>query len=730
MADQPSRIGSSDGQIDQNATMDTGQNTSTGVSDPFEGKSPEIKGLLEKAMELENEIQAAIATSKATITKQTEIRQPLMEIMKIIVQRQVMIGQLMGRLSSEPKERTPSYAQIVSASVVPPSNIRDRSISKVKKSHNIMVYPKTEGVTSDQTRKRIQSKITPSSINVKVNSVRNIGKGGIIINAPSSDDIDKLLVELQQMEEIKDEFQAFKPKLKDPSIIIYNVTEDLSNEDFLESLKSQNIELSEATLTVRTSFRSRCGKYGHIALKCRDENFREGSGLCLRCGTKGHRERECSLDPKCINYKFHKYAHNYKPLAGFIVSNSKFRSLALLTERTLVVIEVDTGNEIFILCSIYCTPSSNFDEDLASLQSVILNNVHKKIIIFGDFNAKSPIWGNRGSDIRGQKLSDFINNNDLFVINRSDSLPTFSGPQGESWIDLALSLNIHPDSLQNWNITDRLTLSDHFIMELTVVMDPKPNKRKNKKWKLSELNFWRFKELLNIFVNKGFEVGDDIDSLIEHIQQGLVDICFRSRKIRNFKQQNSVWWNQELESMRSLVRALRRRYQKIYETTERVRRQIIFKKHLAIYVSKFALAKENSFRTFLGSIVKVNTFDSFYKLVKKNYNLTGGVQCVMRDTGVLTGSLRESMEVILEHFFSRLETNLNQNQIRFRDNYFGFPEITEVEISRIFASCANDKAPGPDGLTLGIIREFYDLNKNIFINIMNTLMGYGYFPTI
>ncbi|GBN01574.1 hypothetical protein AVEN_244657-1 [Araneus ventricosus] len=216
--------------------------------------------------------------------------------------------------------------------------------------------------------------------------------------------------------------------------------------------------------------------------------------------------------------------------------------------------------------------------------------------------------------------------------SRSDSLPTFNGPQGESWVDLALSLNIHPDRFQNWNITDRLTLSDHFIMELTVVMDPKPNIRKNKKWKLSELNFWRFKELLNIFfVNKGFEVGGDIDS--EQIQQGLVDICFKSRKIRFYKQQNSVWWNQELESVRSLVRALRRRYQKIYEMSERLKRQIIFKKHLAIYVKKIALAKENSFRNFLSSIVKVNTFDSFYKLVKK-YNLTGGVRCVLKDTGV------------------------------------------------------------------------------------------------
>ncbi|GBM76323.1 hypothetical protein AVEN_3635-1 [Araneus ventricosus] len=75
-----------------------------GASDPFEGESPEIKGLLEKAMELENEIQAAIASSKATSAKQTEIRQHLMEIMKIIVQQQVMIGHLMGRLSTESKD--------------------------------------------------------------------------------------------------------------------------------------------------------------------------------------------------------------------------------------------------------------------------------------------------------------------------------------------------------------------------------------------------------------------------------------------------------------------------------------------------------------------------------------------------------------------------------------------------------------------------------------------------
>ncbi|GBN97611.1 hypothetical protein AVEN_214525-1 [Araneus ventricosus] len=37
-------------------------------NDPFEGEIPEIQGLLEKAMELEMEIQSAISSSKATST--------------------------------------------------------------------------------------------------------------------------------------------------------------------------------------------------------------------------------------------------------------------------------------------------------------------------------------------------------------------------------------------------------------------------------------------------------------------------------------------------------------------------------------------------------------------------------------------------------------------------------------------------------------------------------------
>ncbi|GBO00381.1 hypothetical protein AVEN_52679-1 [Araneus ventricosus] len=56
-------------------------------------------------------------------------------------------------------------------------------------------------------------------------------------------------------------------------------------------------------------------------------------------------------------------------------------------------------------------------------------------------------------------------------------------------------------------------------------------------------------------------------------------------------------------------------------------------------------------------------------------------------------------------------------------------KVTALEIERILMSSSMDKAPGPDGLTLGIIKELYFSNKDPFIDIMNVSLRNGNFPT-
>ncbi|GBN23375.1 hypothetical protein AVEN_79459-1 [Araneus ventricosus] len=208
------------------------------------------------------EIQTGIASSKATGPKQAEIREPLKEMMKIVVQHQVMIGHLMGRLSTETRERIPTFAEVASTPIGPPSKARALSRSRQLREHNVMIYPKEEGSSTEQTKRIIQSKVIPPQLDVKVNNVKNIGKGGIIINSPTSEDFDKLILEFQRKDEIREKFEITKPKLKDPSIIIFNVNEDLTKEAFIEGSKNQNDELAEANSIVRTSYKSRFGKIG------------------------------------------------------------------------------------------------------------------------------------------------------------------------------------------------------------------------------------------------------------------------------------------------------------------------------------------------------------------------------------------------------------------------------------------------------------------------------------
>lgn len=174
------------------------------------------------------------------------------------------------------------------------------------------------------------------------------------------------------------------------------------------------------------------------------------------------------FENKITEFPSHRKFHfNYRPLAGIIVSNDEFKIFPLFIERNVVAIEIDFEGELLVLISIYCLPNTAIENDLAVLHSLILNNSQKKILILGDFNAKSPLWGKRDLENRGKKVTDLIINNDLIIINNPDSPPTFIGPQGSSWIDLALT-NIHPDKIQDWKIDDRITISDHQIMEITI----------------------------------------------------------------------------------------------------------------------------------------------------------------------------------------------------------------------------------------------------------------------
>ncbi|GBL98165.1 hypothetical protein AVEN_268256-1 [Araneus ventricosus] len=143
--------------------------------------------------------------------------------------------------------------------------------------------------------------------------------------------------------------------LRNPSIIIFDIKEELTSEEFMENIKTQNDELAEDKIEVRKKFLSRngknwihslnpvsfmkkksnvmkkkrinlnwarlsfrenlrviqcfqCARYGHIAKNYTNSEFKD-EGICLKCGEMGHKETRGDKEtPNCINC----FQHNSK----------------------------------------------------------------------------------------------------------------------------------------------------------------------------------------------------------------------------------------------------------------------------------------------------------------------------------------------------------------------------------------------------------------------------------
>ncbi|GBM56597.1 RNA-directed DNA polymerase from mobile element jockey [Araneus ventricosus] len=98
---------------------------------------------------------------------------------------------------------------------------------------------------------------------------------------------------------------------------------------------------------------------------------------------------------------------------------------------------------------------------------------------------------------------------------------------------------------------------------------------------------------------------------------------------------------------------------------------------------------------------------------------------IRMENGEYTKNFRDSIQVVLEHHFPRSEDGIVEKQIKINMN---FPVITQEEVKTVMDDMDKNKPPGPDGLTLGIIRELFFLDPAWFTELFNDCTRQGVFP--
>lgn len=113
------------------------------------------------------------------------------------------------------------------------------------------------------------------------------------------------------------------------------------------------------------------------------------------------------------------------------------------------MISISDGSDEELLCaSVYCQYSDKIDPYLAVIDRVLNQPRRRRIIIGGDVNAHSPLWHSaprhyvgrgRQADRRRELVEDLVHSPNLLICNAVRQPYTFSGPNGESNIDVTLA---------------------------------------------------------------------------------------------------------------------------------------------------------------------------------------------------------------------------------------------------------------------------------------------------
>ncbi|CAL1672066.1 unnamed protein product [Lasius platythorax] len=140
-----------------------------------------------------------------------------------------------------------------------------------------------------------------------------------------------------------------------------------------------------------------------------------------------------------------------------------------LVKRGNGFIAIRYNNIHLITC--YISPSlriREFNRTLDELEILIRALRKEKIILCGDFNCKSTLWGCRYMDYRGKQLEDWAVANDQHVVNRGNT-PTCVKPQGQSVVDITWATSNVMGEIRCWRVEEMCeTLSDHKYITFSI----------------------------------------------------------------------------------------------------------------------------------------------------------------------------------------------------------------------------------------------------------------------
>lgn len=224
------------------------------------------------------------------------------------------------------------------------------------------------------------------------------------------------------------------------------------------------------------------------------------------------------------------------------------------------------------------------------------------LIIGGDFNAHSNLWGSAKNDQVGRQLINCIEEIDLVILNNGDSTRLTSPNINKSVVDITLATSALASQM-NWNVYSDSLGSDHFpiLIQYFINLNFDNIVYPKSKWNTNKANWELYESLLEHsfqYPPQGMTTLDKYNYFIENINMAAERSIptFKPFKVKN--RPPPPWWDEECDQI------IQRRKDALitYKQNSTIQNFIACKNLMALSKKKFKYKARENWKQYCGSL--------------------------------------------------------------------------------------------------------------------------------
>ena len=302
------------------------------------------------------------------------------------------------------------------------------------------------------------------------------------------------------------------------------------------------------------------------------------------------------------------------------------RTAVVIPDRTVEVVRLTNLTTEFCTCvhvtspevdvyvvSVYFPHEGDITPHVDHLERIVRTLQGKPIVMGGDFNTESAMWGRAQLNARDPRriaiLEDFLAAGNLQLGNNNQGVPTFCTVLGESFIDVTLvTNNIH---CRKWCVNETWVSSDHRAISFEVGLNQQQREKRQRheglpRFALRRADWSQYLENLLVLwpkIEENFgELNEaTISKAVNSLQGGLLRATEGSvpRTRTTTTVREPIWWTAELTEKKKNLQILRRRAQRETDPLIKVTRRREYSREMVTYKRAIVGARSRSWRGFL-----------------------------------------------------------------------------------------------------------------------------------